>query len=110
MFEKNLGFMPLFDVYGELLSDNQKMMFELYYGEDFSLSEIAEQMNISRQGVRESIKKCEELLVDFEQKLGLLKILDSVDNAVQMLDNADVCEKDEEKLQPIARALESLLD
>ena len=48
MFEKNLGLLPLFDVYGAMLGEQKQKMFELYYGDDLSLAEIAEEMNISR--------------------------------------------------------------
>lgn len=71
MSTKNLNIGFLFDFYGELLSDRQKNMFDLYYNEDLSLSEIAEQVGITRQGVRDTVKKAEELLLDFENKLGL---------------------------------------
>lgn len=89
MFEKDLGLMPLFDIYGKLLSDHQQKMFELYYGDDLSLSEISEEMNISRQGVRDAIKRCEEALVNFEQKLGFYektKALDKCINELRLID------------------------
>ena len=63
----------LFDFYGELLTERQKEFFDLYYNEDLSLSEIAENAGISRQGVRELIKKAEDELLFFEEKLGLFK-------------------------------------
>ena len=71
MFEKNLNMGYLLDFYGELLSDRKRMAMDMYYNEDFSLAEIAEQMGISRQGVRDIIKKSEEDLTFFENKLGL---------------------------------------
>ncbi|MBO4354448.1 MAG: GntR family transcriptional regulator [Clostridia bacterium] len=85
MFEKNLSIISLFDVYGAMLSEQKQKMFELYYGDDLSLSEIAEEMNISRQGVRESLKKCEEQLLEFEEKLGFLKKSASIKEAVEKL-------------------------
>ena len=75
MFEKNLNIGFLLDFYGELLSDRKRTVMEMYYNEDFSLSEIAEQISISRQGVRDIIKKSEEELAFYEEKLGLAKKL-----------------------------------
>jgi predicted DNA-binding protein YlxM (UPF0122 family) len=63
----------LFDFYGELLTDKQKELFDLYYNEDLSLAEIAEHAGISRQGVRDAIVRSETILRDTEDKLGLVK-------------------------------------
>lgn len=62
----------LFDFYGNLLTENQKNVMSLYYNEDFSLAEIAETNNISRQAVHISIKNAEKSLHEYENKLGLL--------------------------------------
>ena len=61
----------LLDFYGELLTDKQRECFDLHYNEDLSLAEIAENTGISRQGVRESIKKSEAELRLMEEKLHL---------------------------------------
>lgn len=71
MKSKDLSLGFLFDFYGELLSEQRKNVFDLYYNEDLSLAEIAEQIGITRQGVRDIVKKCEKQLIDFESKLGL---------------------------------------
>ena len=63
----------LYDFYGNLLTDKQKDLFDLYYNEDLSLSEIADNEGITRQGVRDSIKRAEAQLLDMEQRLGLAK-------------------------------------
>ena len=72
MFEKDMRFAFLLDAYGELLSEHRRELFELYYSEDLSLSEIAENTGISRQGVRESIKKTEAELLRWEECLQLV--------------------------------------
>ena len=72
MFEKNLHLTVLFDLYGELLTEAQSKMFDYYYNDDLSLSEIAENTGITRQGVRDSIRRTEPQLFEFEEKLGLL--------------------------------------
>lgn len=62
----------LFDFYGQLLTEKQREFIDLYYGNDFSLGEIAENYNISRQAVYDSIKRAENVLNDYEKKLGLV--------------------------------------
>lgn len=62
----------LADLYGGLLTDNQRNILSLFYESDCSLAEIAEQYNISRQAVRDAIKKAEATLLSTEEKLGIL--------------------------------------
>lgn len=71
MFEKNLNISLLLDFYGDILSERQNAMLNLYYNEDCSLAEIAENFSISRQGVRSVLKKGETILIEMEQKLQL---------------------------------------
>ncbi len=71
MFEKNLKIGFLLDFYGEILSERKRTVLDLYYNDDLSLAEIAQEIGISRQGVRELLKKAEEELLFFEEKLGL---------------------------------------
>ena len=59
MFEKNLGMSFLLDFYGQMLTERKRTVMNMYYNEDLSLSEIADEIGISRQGVRELIKKSE---------------------------------------------------
>ncbi|MBQ1271282.1 MAG: DNA-binding protein [Clostridia bacterium] len=63
----------LFDFYGDLLTEKQKELFDLYYNEDLSLTEIAEHAEISRQGVRDAIIRAETILRDTEDQVGLVK-------------------------------------
>lgn len=70
--EKLLEITLLYDFYGELLTKRQKEMFELYYLNDLSLSEIGEQLNISRQAVRDSLKHTMQTLQVYENKLCLI--------------------------------------
>lgn len=76
--EKNIEVSLLFDFYGELLKPSGRQAVELYYNDDLSLAEIAAQTGITRQGVRDSIKRCEQQLFDFEKKLGLLRQFQSL--------------------------------
>ena len=70
---KDLKYSIFLDIYGKLLKENQYTVLDLYYNEDYSLFEIGEQLNITRQGVHESIKKGEENLDRFEEKLEFYK-------------------------------------
>ena len=65
----------LYDYYGALLTERQREVFELYYEKDLSLSEVAENLNISRQAVQRAFKKAGEELEGFQKKLGLVKEL-----------------------------------
>ena len=71
MSGKNLNIGYLLDFYGELLPERKRSVMDMYYNEDFSLAEIAGEIGISRQGVRDIIKKSEEELFFYEEKLGL---------------------------------------
>ena len=68
---KNLEITVLYDFYGDLLTEKQQEVIELYYNEDLSLAEIAALSGITRQGVRDSIKRAEGQLTEFEERLGL---------------------------------------
>ena len=71
MFEKNMNISFLLDFYGDVLSEKQREILDLYYNEDLSLAEIAESSGLTRQGVRHVVKKAEDTLLDLEGKLGL---------------------------------------
>ena len=63
----------LLDFYGELLTEKQRQCYDLHYNEDLSLSEIAEQCGISRQGVWDNIRRAEAALSGIEEKTGLIQ-------------------------------------
>ncbi|QKG84644.1 YlxM family DNA-binding protein [Kroppenstedtia pulmonis] len=71
MLEKTTQVNLLYDFYGPLLTERQRNLFELYYHEDWSLSEIAEYHGISRQAVFEGIKRAQKTLEDWEKGLRL---------------------------------------
>ncbi|EOD00962.1 YlxM family DNA-binding protein [Caldisalinibacter kiritimatiensis] len=73
MFEKAIEIGMLFDFYGKLLSNKQHNVVEFYYMHDLSLSEIAEQLDISRQGVYDILKRAENRLYMYEEQLGLVE-------------------------------------
>ena len=76
----------LFDFYGELLTERQKEFYELYYDEDLSLSEIAENYGISRQGVRDAIKRAENQLFEMESRLGLAKKFETLKKGLEEIE------------------------
>ena len=63
----------LFDFYGDILTERQRELFDLYYNEDLSLAEIAENCGISRQGVRDVIVRAENAMTELEDKTGLVR-------------------------------------
>lgn len=70
---KNYEMAMLLDFYGDLLTEKQAQALELYYNEDLSLAEIAAPLGITRQGVRDSIKRGEAQLIQLENTLGLAR-------------------------------------
>ena len=70
---KNLEISILLDYYGQMLTEKQREVAQLYYNEDLSLAEIAQFANITRQGVRDSIKRAEGTLLEMEERLGLAR-------------------------------------
>lgn len=63
----------LYDFYGELLTDKQREYYDLHYNEDLSLSEIASETGISRQGVWDIIRRAEDAMENMESKTGLVR-------------------------------------
>lgn len=70
---KDLEVIMLFDIYGDMLTQKQRDFIGYYYNDDLSLAEIAQNEGITRQGVRDAIKRAEGQLRDFESHLGLKK-------------------------------------
>lgn len=73
MFNKVIEISMLYDFYGQLLTEKQRDVMHLYYEDDLSLGEIAENLNVSRQAVYDTIKKSEKSLKEYESKLKLVK-------------------------------------
>lgn len=86
LMEKIVEHTLLYDFYGELLTDHQKKIYE-YYLDDYSLSEIASDAGISRQGVHDLIKRCNKILMDYEEKLKLVEKFTIAKNKVDEIHN-----------------------
>lgn len=93
--ERNVEIGLLFSIYRNMLTDRQAESVDLYYNEDLSLSEISEHMGITRQGVRDNIKRAEHTLFDVEKRLGLAKRflhikeeLDHIDDIIREIEQS----------------------
>ena len=84
---KDLSVSVLMDFYGELLTEKQRDTLELYYNRDYSLAEIAEDLDISRQGVRDFIKRGEKQLYEFEDKLGMVNKYRKITAEIESLEH-----------------------
>ena len=73
----------LYDFYGELLTEKQKQVYELHYQDDLSLTEIGDELSISRQAVRDQLKRTEKILQDYEEKLQLVSRFQAQKKAAQ---------------------------
>lgn len=91
--ERELYLSLLFDCYKSMLTERQREIFDLYYNQNLSLGEIAEDLDISRQGVRDSLVKAEKTMTDLE---GNLKIYDK---SVELSNMLGDLAKDLSKLQ-----------
>lgn len=97
----------LFAYYGGLINSHQSEIMRLYYDCDMSLAEIAEQMKITRQGVREVIVRSTKKLEDYEEKLGLVKKVRSLAEGLQtIIQTADTKTKPE--LQNLLKKIKEL--
>lgn len=92
---KNLQVSLLYDFYGDLLTEKQQEAIELYYNEDLSLAEIAQFDDITRQGVRDSIKRAEAQLFEFEERLGLYGRFQNIKESLRQM---NICAEEIEKL------------
>jgi predicted DNA-binding protein YlxM (UPF0122 family) len=95
LVEKNLQISLLLDFYGQMLTEKQREVVEYYYNEDLSLAEIAAHCGITRQGVRDSIKRAELVLTDCEEKLGLMaRFHDIQDGLAEIIETAEEIQRE----------------
>lgn len=111
--EKYINQGTLYDFYGRLLTVHQQRIYEDVVFNDFSLSEIAENEGISRQGVSDLIKRCNKALVSYEEKLGLIKKFDETKSYVKEIQRiVGIYQniKDEKLITEINELLSKILD
>lgn len=94
------------DYYGCLLTDYQRELIDGYYNLDMSLSELAEEHDISPQGVRDALKRAEKQLVSYEEKLGLVKKINEVRSILE--ETAQDCTP--EQKQKLVKAIDILVE
>lgn len=103
--EKRVEISLLLDFYGDLLTDKQRDIMDLYFNDDLSLSEISEINNTSRQAIHDTIKKCEKMLLVYEGKLRLLnknhKLKEARENILSKLEDLQININDEKMSQLI---------
>lgn len=106
--EKTTRMNYLFDFYQSLLTSKQKSYMSLYYLDDFSLGEIAEEYEVSRQAVYDNIKRTEAMLEQYEEKLLLLKKFQERKEMFNKLKGLASGTKEEEEITALIEALEKL--
>lgn len=110
MLEKTIRINDLYDFYHPLLTSKQQHYMSLYYRNDLSLSEIAEECHVSRQAVYDTIKRTEQMIEDYEQKLKLQEKFQRRQKLLQQLKHlVDVhVTENKEKMKQIVNTLEKL--
>lgn len=113
MLEKVSQIVLLKDFYGPLLTEKQQAILSLYYENDFSLSEIADDMKISRQAVYDLVKRAEHQLLQYEEKLGLVdkfqRTRNQLKQAYELLDNQEIDYNRVQKAIRILKEVDELL-
>lgn len=111
----------LFDIYGGLLTDKKKRVMEMYHEDDMSLSEIAEELEVSRAAVYDSLRSAESLLHSYEEKLGILddylrrgklaeELLACISEVGELLNKASIDCKSKDKLDKYLAEATELID
>ena len=93
----------LYDFYGELLTEHQKEIYEQFIVDDLSLSEIAKDAGISRQGVHDLIKRCNKILEEYEEKLHLVERFLSIKDKVHQINGLLSVAGEDELIQEIRK-------
>ena len=113
MLEKTIEINLLFDYYGELLTDKQQEAMKLYYYHDLSLAEISEKLDISRQGVYDHLHRGEDILRDYEEKIGLInrynKFKNEIDNLIIEIDELELTDEQKSNLKEKVSNLKNYL-
>ncbi len=83
--EEKVAYIKLFDAYGSLLSEGQQEIMAYYINFDFTVTEIAENLGVSRQAVKDSVSKAQKKLQEFEEKLSFVKKTDLLNEEIKKL-------------------------
>ena len=99
--EEKIKISMLLSLYGNLLTETQKKYMDLYYNQDWSLSEIGENENITRQAVRTILVKSKNKLYEYEEKIGFLKRQEKINKLLIKLEKQNIPEETKKILQEI---------
>ena len=91
--DERLYLIDLYDIYSELLDDKKKVYFEYYYFDNLSLSEISENLDVSRNAVHKSLKEVKEKLNFYEEKLELYKKRKELKSIIDVIDDKKIKQK-----------------
>lgn len=107
----------LLDFYGQLITKRQYEMLDLHYNNDYSLGEIAEYMNISRQGVYDNIRRGKGLLAELENKLGLVrkfseqkKTIEGILHELKAVEYSKLDNEDRTRLENVEKSLQFIIE
>lgn len=100
----------LYDFYGELLTEHQKQVYEDVVLNDYSLSEVAQSLSISRQGVYDMVKRSTRLLNEYEEKLHLVERFVDLRGKVGEIHKLTENEKDDPSMQKIGQIAAEILE
>ncbi len=103
--EEKVEISILLNLYGNLLTETQKSYMDLYYNQDYSLSEIGDNENITRQAVRTILVKSKKKLYEYEQKL---KFMEKENNIKKLLEKIKNTKSEEEKQKYIKKIQENI--
>jgi len=99
--EEKIKISILLSLYGNLLTETQKKYMDLYYNQDWSLSEIGESENITRQAVRTILVKSKNKLYEYEEKIGFLKRQEKINKLLIKLEEQNITEETKKIIQEI---------
>jgi len=110
-FNDRIRFGSLYEIYGALLTEKQRQCLELYFCEDYSLAEIAEEMQVSRQAIHDLLKRVEQILEHYEEMLGFLRRVEktrSLTKEAKMILDSAVKECQDKQTTRLREILEEL--
>lgn len=111
MLDKFSEIVMLIDFYGGLLTDKQRMIMSYHFEEDMSLSEISEELDISRQAVHDIIKRSEKALREYENELGLMKrFLMQREKLIKVKNFLSAKDKDSNSIDMAIEIIDQLID
>lgn len=98
----------LYSQYSSLLTEKQREIISLYYEEDYSLGEISQFLNISRQSVHDTLKRSEKSLREYEEKLGMISRSEKIDELLNKVDESIVKNSNKETIDEVKLILDEI--